>query len=253
LFVGTGIALSQNKIENLPTNKGDILRQNIWRSLLVALILFSIYILTLNFQSLRMQKIVSDEISMGKLTLNSEIILKGFPWIPDNNIFGEPINVQKARYLFKEKKFTQSIALLKNENSNPYDSRREFFLASSYIAIGKTDSALLYNKRVLQLKPYLFENIAMMCAINEKLGRNQEMLPVLEKYIESEKYNDKAWLLITSVLDKSGNVAKAIAYSDSAYKYLPGEASIIQNRDQLKSKYIFNIRDTKNGIPSSNP
>jgi len=185
-----------------------------------------------------MQKIVSDEISAGKLRLSSETILNRYPWIPNNNIFGEPITVQKARYLLSEKKYAQAIALLKRENPNPFDSRREYFMASAYLALGKTDSALLWNNQVLKLKPYLHENIAMMCNIYERTGRIQETIPLLEKYLNRDKYNNKAWLLITQYLDKSGDLKKAVSYSEDASKYLPTDASILQNREYLNTRLL---------------
>ncbi len=256
LFAGVGIALTQNNPLNLLFAKknhsiepaqGKLLKEsegrnkilpNTWKGALLALMLFSLYILFLNFQSLKMQKIVSDEISTGKLSASSDKIIQWFPWIPDINIFGEPISVQKARYLLHERKFSQAIALLEKENANPYDSRREYFLASAYLSTGKTDSALSWNKRVLQLKPYLFENISMMCNIYEQTGKIQETIPLLEKYISHDKYNSKAWLLITQYLDKSGDLKKACAYNDSAFSYLPTDASILQNRDYLNTKLL---------------
>lgn len=216
---------------------------NTWKGTLLVLVLFSFYILVMNFQSLKMQKIVSDEISTGKLSLSADKVMMGFPWLPDNNIFGEPIAVQKARYLLNEKKYTQAIELLKKENSSPFDSRREYFLASAWLNLGKPDSALACNKQVLLLKPYLLENINMMCNIYEQKGKLQETLPLLEKYIAHDKYNARAWVMITGYLDKTGDLNKAYAYSDSAYKYLPDDASIVQNRDYLNTKlrvYPFN-------------
>jgi tetratricopeptide (TPR) repeat protein len=104
--------------------------------------------------------------------------------------------------------------------------------------MGKPDSALFWNKQVMQLKPYLLENITMMCNIYGQTGKIQETIPLLEKYISHDKYNSKAWLLITQYLDKSGDLKKAYAYSDSAYKYLPSDASILQNRDYLNTKLL---------------
>jgi len=256
LFVGIGIALTQNNPENLTSAKsakqtepkqGRFLQvpekrrklvSNTWQITLLVLILFSLYILILNFQSLKMQKIVSDEISTGKLSLSSERVEQNFPWIPDINIFGEPIPVQKARYLFSEKKYTQAIALLKKENPSPYDSRREYFMASAWLAMGKPDSAIIYNKLALQLKPYLLENIAMKGAICERTGKIQEIIPLLEKYLDRDKSNSKAWILICQYLEKSGDLKKAYAYSDSAFRYLPWEVSIIQNREYLNTRLL---------------
>ena len=185
-----------------------------------------------------MQKIVSDEISTGKLSLSSERVVQGFPWIPDISIFGEPIVVQKARYLLRDKNYSGAIALLKKENPSPYDSRREYFMASAYLSMGKADSALLWNYQVLKLKPYLHENIVMMCNIYERTGKMQEIIPLLEKYLDRDKSNSKAWILICQYLEKSGDLKKAYAYSDSAFRYLWWEVSIIQNREYLNTRLL---------------
>jgi O-antigen ligase/tetratricopeptide (TPR) repeat protein len=256
LFIGSGIALTQNKTAIRPGEKNDQPNVNHKKGVLepiqtanrlltpiftggvLALVLGSIYILALNFESLKMQKVVSDEIASGKLTLSSQKIASGFPWIPNNNIFGEPIAVQKARYLFQEKKFGEAIDLLKKENPNPFDSRREYFIASAYFSMGKPDSALSYARQVLQIKPYLLENIKLMSNIYEQQGKIEETIPLLEKYLSQDKNSSKAWLMLTSCLDKSGDLKKAIAFSDSAFKYLPNDALIIQNQDYLHTKQL---------------
>jgi len=256
LFVGVVIALTQNNPGNFPPAKsanqtestqGRFLQvpekrrklvSNTWQFTLLVLMLISLYILILNFQSLKMQKIVSDEISIGKLRLSSERVIQSFPWIPDINIFGEPIPVQKARYLLRDKNYSGAIALLKKENPSPYDSRREYFMASAWLAMGKPDSAIIYNTQALQLKPYLLENIAMKGTICERTGKMQEIIPLLEKYLDRDKSNSKAWILICQYLEKRGDLKKANAYSDSAFKYLWWEVSIIQNREYLKTRLL---------------
>jgi len=256
LFVATGISLTQENPQSIisaksiePTGSLPASRLQLtdkqfkllslsWRGSLLALILFSAYILLLNLQSLKMQKIVSDEIATGKLSLNSDKILNGFPWIPDNNLFGEPIAVQKARYLIKERKYTQAIALLEGENANPYDSRREYFLASAWSQLGNPDSSLFWNKKVFQLKPYLIENIALMCINLERTGKITETVPLLQKYLEHDKYNVQAWLLTTQYLDKTGNLKKAFEYSDNALIYHATDPSILQNRDFYFTKLM---------------
>jgi hypothetical protein len=258
LFVGTGIALSQKNPETQKSAKGipvveskpgkfwhvsEQQRKNlstVWKGILLVLILLSVYILILNFQSLKTQKIVSDEISAGKLNIGTDKIIQDFPWLPNINLFGEPIAVQKARYLFRDKNFNGAIAMLRSESANPYDSRREFFMASAWLAMGKSDSALFWNKRVLELKPFLLENISMMCNIYERTGRIQETLPLLQKYLDHDKNNPKAWILMTQYLEKTGDLKKAFDYSETACKYHPDDASILQNRDSFRKKILAN-------------
>lgn len=256
LFVAAGIALTKQNPDHLPSSKSSELihpvpRRSLhltdkqyktlsysWKGTMLALLLFAAYMLLLNVQSLKMQKIVSDELATGKLSLHSDKILNGFPWFPDNTIFGEPIAVQKARYLIGERKYQQAIALLEGENANPYDSRREYFLASAWSQMGNPDSSLFWNRKVLQLKPYLLENIALMCSNLEKTGKIAEALPLIEKYLDHDKYNTKAWLLTTQYLDKAGDLKKAFEYSDNALIYHPTDPAILQNRDYCYTKLM---------------
>ncbi|MEI7831017.1 MAG: O-antigen ligase family protein [Prolixibacteraceae bacterium] len=256
LFVGTGIALSQKNPETQKSAKGipaaeskpgrlwqasepQVKRLSIaWKGFLLVLILLSVYILILNFKSLKTQKIVSDEISSGKLNISTDQIIQDFPWLPNINLFGEPIAVQKARYLFRDKNYNGAIAMLRGENTNPYDSRREYFLASAWLAMGKTDSALFWNIRALELKPFLLENLTMICSIYEHTGKLQETAPLLQKYLDHDKNNPKAWLLMTQYLEKSGDLKKAYDYSQTACKYHSTDAAILQNRDALLKKLL---------------
>jgi O-antigen ligase len=256
LFAGTGIALSQKNPDTQKSAKGLPVTESkparlwqvseqqkkilslFWKWVLLVLILLSAYILILNFQSLKTQKIVSDEISAGKLNISTDQIIQDFPWLPNINLFGEPISVQKARYLFRDKNYNGAITMLRSENTNPYDSRREYFLASAWLALGKTDSALFWNKRALELKPFLLENLTMMCNIYERTGRIQEAIPLLQKYLDHDKNNPKAWLLITQYLEKSGDLKKAYQYSVDACKYHSTDAAIIQNRDAMLKKLL---------------
>ena len=86
--------------------------------------IFSIYILILNFNSLKLQHFVKDDIKRGKLTYPAAMFLNGFPSIPNLTTTASPIAVQKARYLLLENRNQEAIDMLKNDKSNPYDAIR---------------------------------------------------------------------------------------------------------------------------------
>ena len=266
LFAGAGIALTQmnntkgyskesssddnslvnaSRLTKLSGNYLRILEQNgnliskSWMVKLLVLLILSAYILTLNFQSLKLQRIIKDEMNTGKLTKSSDMFLNGFPWIPDINVVGEPIAAQKARYLINEKKYDKAIALLKKDHSSPYDTRPEYFIAMSYFNQGKLDSAYLYNQKVYAIKPNMFENLSMICGIFERIGKTKEAIPILEKYLVNTKNNSKAWMLNTQFLNNTGDLKKAYACIDSAYRYLPSDTTIIKQRDALKARILI--------------
>jgi len=268
LFAGAGIALtqlptSQNNVassglvpEDSATDKGNGFSRLLGSYLqfmekkgplvykvlvvkLLVILVISGYVLTLNFQSLKLQRIIKDEMNTGKLTQSSDLFVNGFPWIPDINVVGEPIAAQKARYLINEKKFDKAIAVLKKDHSSPYDTRPEYFIAMAYFNQGKNDSAMIYNQKVFQYKPRMFENLSMMCAIMERTGRSKEAIPLLDDYLTKVKDNSKAWMMNTQFLNNTGELKKAAACIDSAFKYLPSDTTIVKRREFQRSRLLI--------------
>ena len=263
LFAGAGIALTQIHSKDSATDESSELNSSesslakipggyfqllerrgsliskVWALKLLALLIFSAYVLTLNFQSLKLQRVIKDEMNTGKLSQNSDRFMRDFPWIPDINVVGEPIAAQKARYLINEKKYDKAIEILKKDKSSPYDTRPEYFIAMSYFNQGKLDSAYVYNQKVYDIKPYMFENISMICGIFERTGRTKEAIPILEKYLVNTKNNSKAWMLNTQFLNNTGDLKKAYACIDSAYRYLPSDTTIVKQRDVLRARILI--------------
>ena len=151
-------------------------------SIFLLLQTLSIYFLYMNFESLKLQRLIKDEQIRGPLELPSGMFITGFPWIPDINVQGEPIAVQKARYLFNEGKFQETIDLLKQDHSSPYDTRPEVFIAVCYSKLGQLDSALVYYDKVYKQKPNFYGNIANMVITLENMGRYEEAAKYLEPY-----------------------------------------------------------------------
>jgi O-antigen ligase len=263
LFAGAGIALTQirntqsgsnyesavegngNTVSRLSGNYLQLLEKkgamvyNIFGIKLLVLLLFCAYVLILNFQSLKLQRIIKDEMNTGRLTQSSDLFMNGFPWIPDINVVGEPIAAQKARYLINEKKYDKAIDVLKKDHSSPYDTRPEYFIAMAYFNQGKNDSAMIYNQKVFQYKPLMFENLSMMCAILERTGKSKEAIPILDNYLSKVKDNSKAWMMNTQFLNNLGELKKAAACIDSAYKYLPSDTTIVKRHEFQRSRMLI--------------
>ena len=206
IFVGAGIAFSpiisrfsfpNSRSENPEASKKSSTRSalNFTSSALITVILFlmfgSIYIFYLNFKSLKLQRIAKQEMLSGTLTSPSEIFMQGFPAIPNISIEGEPIVVTKARYLISEQKYQQAIDLLKEDNSSPYDTRPEFFIAMAFLKLGLIDSALFYSKKVYELKPFFSGNASLMSSAYETRGNLTEALKVLDDHIQMNNTNNQ--------------------------------------------------------------
>lgn len=193
IFVGAGVAFSpQNAFVTRHVSRVTNLLSPVTRhasrvtfiATLILLMIGSIYIFYLNFVSLKLQRIAKEELNSGVLRSPSDLFMNGFPAIPDINIEGEPIAVTKARYLITEEKYQQAIDLLKKDDSSPYDTRQEFFIAMAYLKLNQFDSALVYTQKVYKLKPYFYGNISLMSSAYEAKGDFTMALKVLDDHIQ---------------------------------------------------------------------
>lgn len=195
------------------------------------LLIGSVYILYLNVQSLKLQRIIKEEINSKKLKSSSTMFLNEFPSIPDITILAEPIAVQKARYLINEKKYVQARKIMLQDNSNPLDGRKEFFIAKTFYDQKKYDSAIYYGKLALNVKPYFYSSNAIVASSYEKQRKKEKSLNLWLNYLKGYKKNSTAWLNVTNLYRAQGQIEKAVILLDSARKYLP-------NDKKLKVRYI---------------
>jgi tetratricopeptide (TPR) repeat protein len=184
LFVGAGIAFSPSTMFKKLEGK-NVTRHasRVTMILFFTLLLGTIYILHLNFESLKLQRIAKQELLSGVLTTRSEVFVAGFPSIPDIGCEGVPIAVVKGRYLIVEGKYQQALDILKQDHASPYDTRPEFFISVAYAMLGQPDSALAYTNRVYALKPYFSKNISVMASALESKGKLKEALQVLDDHV----------------------------------------------------------------------
>jgi putative inorganic carbon (hco3(-)) transporter len=234
----TALSRFENKYSESFEKNGTSIRLG-WSVVLILSLIFSAYVLTLNFQSLKLQRLIKDEMNMGKLTTPSDKFVNEFPWIPDINVVGEPIAAQKARYLINEKKYAKAIAILKKDHSSPYDTRPEYFIAMSYFNEEKYDSAMIYNRKVMEIKPNMFENVSMICASLERTGKSKDAVTLLDTYLKRNKDNSQAWKMNTQFLNNLGEYKRAYSCIDSAFKYLPNDTSIVKRREFQRSRALI--------------
>lgn len=211
---------------------------------LVTVLLAATYILYLNFKSLKVQRIVKQEATSGKLTSTSKTIVSSYPNIPNLTVLAEPIAVQKARYLLSEGKHKVARKLLKEDNSNPFDGRKEFFLAQSYYEQKQYDSAVFYSEKSYYIKPRFIPNIKLLASSYEKNGQIKEALKIYEKNLTYLK-GGKFWRITATLNEKLGNLERAEKYIDSALVYYPRRIKLhdFKNRIMLKTKVPVEYRD----------
>ncbi len=232
LFIGAGIAFSPFSIK-------EWICQNLWLQklkviLLLILLFVAFYVLLLNFNSSVLQRIVLEDIMMGRFRHSSSMFIKGFPGIPNVTNYIEPIAVEKSLYLINEEKYQEAINLLRIDRSSPYDGRRENFMATAFSKMGKNDSAMAYALKVHKLKPRYYDILEFICNVLEGSGKKDQAILMLQEFVMKEKGNSKAWIHLTSLYKETGNHHKAIQTLDSASKYLPKDSVVLQENIQLR-------------------
>jgi tetratricopeptide (TPR) repeat protein len=172
--------------------------------------------------------------------------MNGFPTIPDINIEGEPIAVTKARYLITEEKYRQAINLLKKDRSSPYDTRQEYFIAMAFLKMGQPDNALVYTKKVYELKPYFSGNISLMSSAYEAKGNLTEALKVLDDHIQ---FNNKNGQPVSDIIYKQqAGLAPRARIQKFQETFNNGFASFGRKEYSQAIKYFSEFIDKEPGV-----
>lgn len=202
------------------------------------------YILYLNFQSSKLQRVVYQEIMAGQLREPHYRIVGQFPWIPNLSVWGESISSLEARYLMEAEKYRETIDLLIDEDTNPWDARREFFMAMAYNNINKHDSAMYYSEKAYWLKPNYYRNLHLLLTLMERHDREDEMPAFIDRYLENDKRTQQAWLYATGFYDRQGELDKAWELITEARQHLRRDSLIERQENYLyHRKFIEPNRD----------
>lgn len=199
----------------------------------------STFILLLNFNSQKLQRIVADDILDGKLNRPASMFLNGFPAIPNLTSVGVPIAVQKARYLINEQRNSEAISMLKKDRSNSYEALPECLIAEAYNNLKNLDSALIYAQKAYDLMPNNFNIVSFLGDFQLQKGMHKESEAILEKYLNKTKTNKDAWLYASSFYDKTGNIQKAATVIDSAARYFPADSLVLKQKAAMSRKAMI--------------
>lgn len=211
--------------------------------LIAGILVGSVYLFERNFRSVKLQRVVYEEIVSGALRAPSSTFVGKFPALPEISIWGESINAITARYLLEEKKYREAISLLLNDRSNPFDSRREFFLAMAYNELKVTDSAFYYSEIAYNLKPNYFRNLHIYLNLLEQKNRQQEVSVILDHYFTTQKDEVNAWLYASGFYERTGNLEKSMDLMNEAKLFHPNDSLIRQ-----QERYIYYLSTVKPNI-----
>ncbi|MDR4989383.1 MAG: O-antigen ligase family protein [Bacteroidales bacterium] len=208
-------------------------------AVVVVMLTANAYLFYLNYQSSKLQRLVYQDIMAGQLRHTSDEFTGVFPFMPNISIWGESVTSLKARYLLDEGKYRETIEVLINDHGNPWDARREYFLATAYSSLEQYDSALYYSEIAHRLKPYYFRNTHLMMTLLERFERYDEIPAIIDAYLDTDKRTAAAWLYASGFYVRAGDADKAYALITEARRYLRGNSDIAQQYDFVyHHKYI---------------
>ncbi len=216
----------------------------VFAALMIVLMLASSYILYLNFQSSKLQRLIYQEIMSGQLRSSADRFVGHFPWMPNLSVWGESISSLKARYLIQDHEFGQAIDIVKDDRTNPYDSRREYYMAMAYRNLGENDSALVYSRKAYEIKPNYFRNIQLLSRILGDKGLEEEIQDYIEPYLESNLDDGNAWAFAASIHQQAGDLESAWELMEEAIIYNPEDSVVLQQHQHTYyQKFIVPNQD----------
>jgi putative inorganic carbon (hco3(-)) transporter len=245
IFVATGIASVDHR-NALAKEKNTIINNDSYlnkKPVKIAVGLFSFallgasaWILYINFQSSKTQRIIYQEILAGELKEPSSRIIAGLPFIPNVSVWGEPVGALKARYLIQEEKFEEAIDVLRPDHTSPWDARREFFMAMAFNNLKEYDSALHYSQIAHELKPNYFRNLHLVATLLERKEDYNQASLLYNNYLQNNKKDDQAWLAASNLHIQNKNYEKANAIITEASRYIRHNKNLDQQKEFLHHK-----------------
>ena len=145
----------------------------------------------------------------------ASFFLEGFPSRPNLTCLGEPIAVNKARYLINEERFREAISLLKNDRSSPYDSRCDYYLSLCYDKLGKTDSAIFWGLKAYEKQPLYGSTVMAVSSRMYLNNRTEEGMQLLDKYLTKIRNDRQAWMMAAKQHFEHGDTALTLSILDS--------------------------------------
>jgi O-antigen ligase/tetratricopeptide (TPR) repeat protein len=198
--------------------------------LAISLVLPSIYIAKLTYDSLKVQKYVMGEIDADpKMDLNE--VKEGLPSIPNLSTSTLPIPALIARYEFRDKHYDEALRLLReSDNVNPSLHYNDFIRTAVFAAQQKFDSVSYYAKRAFYNWPRAtsyYKNVIFAAAKQKDTVEIQKAFNLYNKYRPS----GEAWnqYLLGMYEVKNGTDAHLNSLLDSAIKTYPADSALFKN------------------------
>jgi O-antigen ligase len=202
----------------------------IYFTIAILLIVPSIYIAKLTYDSLKVQKYVMGEIDADpKMALDE--VKQGLPSIPNLSTSTLPIPALIARYEFRDKHYDEALRLLReSDNVNPDLHYNDFIRTAVYASQQKFDSVAFYAKKAFYNWPRAtsyYKNVIFAAAKQKDTVEIQKAFNLYNKYRPS----GEAWnqYLLGMYEVKNGTDLHLNSLLDSAIRAYPADSALFKN------------------------
>jgi O-antigen ligase len=238
--LGFCLFLSLTIINTASKNKPHLSFLNIL--VFMFIIVTSIATLYFSFHTFIAYRLESDRMvdsSTSKTGLTTSEIINKLPQYPNVLTFGEPWATYVGRCFIEEGNFEQANKYLNIGNTiNPYLGRTEFYKFIIAEKTGKKDSAFIYAKKALEIRPRTAN--FYVSAINSAIVLNdtEGILDVHNLYVQYENH-PRIWLNTSKCLSQSNyGIKKTIEFIEKGLLNFPNDSSLLERKKLLQHEYI---------------
>ncbi len=194
----------------------------------------SIYVLYQNYKSLKLQKIIYKKSNLSRKDMNIVSLYNQLPSIPTLAHMGEPLNIQKAKYLTNEGKLNLAMQTLKNETANPYYTTKDYLMANICVRQNKIDSAYVLLKKVIDKKPLYFVANLQLSNLYTADKKLDSSVVLWQKYLEKKSDNPKPYQEIINSFINKEDWNSALIYATQAKKKFQDDHKILELYEKAK-------------------
>jgi len=213
------------------------------------LIISSIYITYSTYRSMRVQWFTNNDFSNPNSDITWQQVNSKFPLIPnlaENNV---PIDVEKAWYLFKGKKYEDALFLLNQSTAvNPYSMANEWLKAGVFYSMNRIDSAYYYSKKGFWNRP---RSIGLYSILSRTSALMNDTKTVKSSFKEFNRYRNEpdAWkIYIRSLFAVNYNQEEVVSLADSIARVYPDDKQIQQSKFFVHAGFAAVNKDFANAL-----
>jgi tetratricopeptide (TPR) repeat protein len=238
--LGFGFLMALTIVNTAGRNESSPNLLNIWLSIFVILIsIFTSYFSLQTFKAYRLENDIKANFLLNKFTLTTNEIIYKLPKYPNVFTTGEPFTTYVGKYFIEEGNFNQANRYLNIGNAiNPYIGRTEFYKSIIAEKTGKKDSAFIYAKEALEVRPR--NKTYYIAAINSAivLKDTKRILEVHNLYVQY-KNHPEIWINTSSALNQSNyKIKRLVEFVDKGLIDFPNDSLLLERKKLFEDNSI---------------